>query len=61
MRTLLCALVAVGFMVGCGGDTAKTSTEKKASTTVTTPSGTTKVETTKKDETKVSTDKPKTP
>ena len=48
MKNLLVALVAVGFMVGCGGDTA--STTKKTETTVKTPAGT-KSET-KKEETK---------
>ena len=46
------ALVAVGLMVGCGGDTA--GTVKKSETKVTTPGGgSTKVE--KKEETKTTT------
>ena len=48
MKNLLMALVAVGFLVGCGGDSA--GTVKKTETKVSTPSGT-KTEV-KKEETK---------
>jgi len=45
MKNLLVALVAVGFMVGCGGDTAKTSTEVKKTTTSGSSTGGTKTTT----------------
>jgi hypothetical protein len=60
MKTLLTALVAVGFVVGCGGDTTGTKAQTKVETKTTTPGGTTKTETTKKEETKTTTD-PKKP
>ena len=54
MKNLLMALVAVGLMVGCGGDSATTT--KKAETKTTTPSGT-KTETKETKETKTDTTK----
>lgn len=59
MKNLLMALVAVGLMVGCGGDTAATGKTTKTEVKTTTPAGTTKTETTKKEETKTTTDKDK--
>ena len=57
MKNLLMALVAVGFLVGCGGDTAGSKTSTKTETKVTTPSGTSKVETKKTEEVKKTDDK----
>lgn len=52
MKNLLMALVAVGLVVGCGGDTAGTSKTTKTEVKKTDAGGTTKTETTKKEETK---------
>jgi hypothetical protein len=60
MKNLLMALVAVGFLVGCGGDTAGTKATTKTTTSTTTPgAGTTKTTTEKTDSTKTTTDKDK--
>jgi len=53
MKNLLMALVAVGLVVGCGGDTAGTKKETKTTTTTgSTGGGTVKKEETKKEEVK---------
>ena len=60
MKNLLMALVAVGFVVGCGGDTVGTKKETKVTqTTGTSGGGTTKTEVKKTEEVKTS-DKPGT-
>lgn len=59
MKTLLTALIAVGFVVGCGGDSTGAKTQTKTEVKVTTPEGTTKKTTTDTKETKVTTDKDK--
>ena len=52
MKNLLMALVAVGFMVGCGGDTAGTSKTTKTEVKKTDAGGTTKTTTEMTDSTK---------
>jgi len=61
MKNLLMALVAVGFMVGCGGDTASTGKSTKVEVKTTTPAGTTKTEVKKEESAKTTTDAPKKP
>ena len=51
MKKLLMAMVAVGFVVGCGGDTTGAKTTTKTETKVSTPSGDVKTETKKTEET----------
>jgi hypothetical protein len=56
MKNLLMALVAVGFMVGCGGDTG-TKKETTVKKTDTSPAGTTTTTVKKTEEVKTDTNK----